>query len=321
MLFNFVAACLSTITLHEIDDTSNRVYRCERNKTLHLIRHAEGWHNIDELMAERDELHKTHPQGHLRAEFGIAWILLKQVSGEKYHDPLLTPKGREQAYALRSRLRAETDFIVDAVALSPMRRTIETALLALPQLEAAVTSVRLNDPRSNDSPTTLPAPALLATDLLRERCAHFQPDSRLLRSELEREYSGLNSNVTIDFSAISEEDKLFHDGQERWEPEVGSALLASRAMKALRWLADLPREYARIAVVSHKHFLGALVSTSLMGAAQRPFENCEKRTVLLCDERPPLPRDAALDAQSEMIGASKLSDSKLQGQGNLKDEP
>ena len=94
---------------------------CANNRTVHLIRHAEGWHNVDELTAEREQLHLKDPKHtQLREEFGIAWMLLERVSGRKYHDPRLTPKGREQAYALRTTLRQEDNFSIDAVALSPI---------------------------------------------------------------------------------------------------------------------------------------------------------------------------------------------------------
>ena len=59
-------------------------------------------------------------------------------------------------------------------------------------------------------------------------------------------------------------------------------LLAQRALKALRWLAELPIAYERIAVVSHKHFLGALTGLYPETVAQRAFENAERRTVLMC---------------------------------------
>ena len=59
----------------------------------------------------------------------------------------------------------DSEFDVDAVALSPMRRTIETALLGLPQLEAACTAFGW----AHDDDPTKPPP-MLATDLLRERC-------------------------------------------------------------------------------------------------------------------------------------------------------
>lgn len=256
--------------------------KCPRNKTIHFIRHAEGWHNVDELEAEASELWKTHPQGALRQQYGIAWMLLNQVSGDKYLDPLLTPKGREQAYALRRKLRT-ADIRVDAVALSPMRRTIETALLGLPQLEGAATALRLVDPRSGHE-APLPPP-LIATDLLRERCAHFMPDSRLPRAELEKEYGSLGGNASIDFSQITDADRLFADGTEREEPEVGSKLLASRAAEALAWLSRLPGPLNSVVVVSHKHFLGALTSLGeATGVEQRAFENAEMRTLLLCEQ-------------------------------------
>lgn len=279
-------ACVpARLTLHELSSS----VPCARNKTIHLIRHAEGWHNVDELEAEAAELWKTHPQGSLRAEYGIAWMLMKEVSGDKYLDPLLTPKGREQAYALRTKLRkpwVDHAFVVDAIALSPMRRAIETALLGLPQLEAAATAVRLDDPRAGH--VTAAAPELFASDLLRERCAHFMPDSRLTRTELEQEYSALGGNVTIDFSQISDADRLFIDGKERNEPEIGSQLLAERAGEAIKWLMSLPAHQQSVAVVSHKHFLGALTSLgATTGVTQRPFENAEMRTLLLCEHQEP----------------------------------
>ena len=268
-------AFVQQLVLHEVGVSEPAPGSCTANRTLHLIRHAEGWHNVDELTAERDGLHKTHPQGGLRAEFGIAWMLLERVSGRKYHDPLLTPKGREQAYRLRASLRDDGNFSVDVVALSPMRRTIETALLGLPQLEAATTSFALEDP-----PPVLPA--LVATDELRERVAHFMPDSRLKRTELEREYGRLGGGASIDFSAVPDDDVMFAEGRELGEPEVGSPLLAKRAAGALRWLGALPQSQRNIAVVSHKHFLGALTGLYPDTVAQRPFENAERRTVLMC---------------------------------------
>ena len=140
---------------------------------------------------------------------------------------------------------------------------------------------------------------LVATDLLRERCAHFMPDSRLTRTELAREYGALGGNTSIDFSQITDADALFADGVERNEPEVGSKLLAQRATKALEWLSRLPEHQQSVAVVSHKHFLGALTSLGAeTGVTQRPFENAEKRTLVLCDE------------------SSKIADSRVTQTGN-----
>ena len=160
-----------------------------------------------------------------------------------------------------------------------MRRTIETALLGLPQLEAAATAFSWAHGADPPHP-----PPIVATDLLRERCAHFMPDSRLPRSELERQFGSLGGGAKINFSAVDEDDTPFLDGKERHEPEVGSPLLAQRAAAALEWLSKLPDEHRNVAVVSHKHFLGALVSLG-DDLSQRAFVNAEVRSVLLCEGR------------------------------------
>lgn len=263
------------LTLYE-HGVSQPTIPCAHNKTLYLIRHAEGHHNADELAAEREGLHlKSARHAALREEHGIPWVLLEQVSGRKYHDPLLTPLGREQAYRLRHALRDDPSFGVDVVAFSPMRRTIETALLSIPQLEAVATTFTLDPP-----PTSAP-PRLVASDLLRERVGPFMCDSRLTRSELADEYSHLGLNASIDLSAVSELDEMFASGVERSEPETGSARLAARAAAALRWLGALPE--ARVAVVAHKHILGALTGMFPDTVAQASFGNAERRTTLLCE--------------------------------------
>ena len=43
---------VTSLTLHELGVSQPSPSACLRNKTLHLIRHAEGWHNVDELEAE-----------------------------------------------------------------------------------------------------------------------------------------------------------------------------------------------------------------------------------------------------------------------------
>lgn len=279
-----IGSTISRITLHERD--AELTASCTRIKTLHVIRHAEGHHNADELASERSQMHLKDPEHvRLRDEYGIAWVLLERVSGRRYHDPLLTAKGREQAYALRAELRREPGFAVEMVAFSPMRRTISTALLGLPQLEGIAAAFPLDSPEA-----TMLTPRLVASDLLRERVGPFMCDSRMSRSELEAQYSRLggNESVRIDFSGVSEADIMFTEGAERREPEVGSTVLASRASAALEWLATQPEK--SIALVAHKHFLGALTSLHAATVVQRPFENAEKRTMLLCVEK-----DAAWD--------------------------
>ena len=117
LLTSSSSAC-ADVSPHQLDISPPRPGTCVNNRTLHLIRHAEGHHNIDEVVAEQEKLYlKSSEHTKLREEFGIAWMLLERVSARKYHDPLLTPKGREQAYQLRSKLRNEESFHVDACLL------------------------------------------------------------------------------------------------------------------------------------------------------------------------------------------------------------
>lgn len=273
-----VISSAEVITLHETG--VSEASACLRNKTLHIIRHAEGHHNADEVAAEREQVHTLDPvHTQLREEFGIAWMLLERVSGRKYHDPLLTAAGREQAYALRSSMRANgEDAAIDLVVFSPMRRTISTALLGLPQLETCAASFELEPPVA----PTAAVPRMVATDLLRERVGPFMCDSRLSRTELEATYARLGGNASIDFSEVSELDEMFAEGAERDEPEVGSKLLAARAAAAIEWLAALPDEARSVAVVGHKHILGAVSSLHPRTVSQRPFRNAERRMMTLC---------------------------------------
>ena len=287
---------------------------CVRNKTLHIIRHAEGHHNADELEAERSQIHLKDPaHAKLREEYGIAWMLLESVSGRRYHDPLLTPKGREQAYQLRSTLRSDHAFAADVVVFSPMRRTIETALLSLPPLEAVATSFPINPHLSDESPP----PRLIASDLLRERVGPFMCDSRLSRTELQREYAGLGLNVTVDFSDVAELDEMFAEGGERDEPEVGSPRLATRAAAALAWIHTLPE--ARVVVVAHRHILHAMTSLYPNGVSEAPFANAERRAYLLCEEpsEPNAEITESAEAESEGQGEAGPSASTSDQPGNV----
>lgn len=168
---------------------------CVRNKSLHLIRHAQGTHNEAEEEAASSSLHLQDPTGrHAELEriHGEAWVLLEEASGKKYWDAPLTATGREQAYALRRWLRG-INLQVDAILSSPFRRTLQTALLSIPQLEQAATTFSL-------SGVSFPPPPIIATDLVRERIGPYTCDARSSVSELESEFQNA---TTIDFSHVS----------------------------------------------------------------------------------------------------------------------
>jgi broad specificity phosphatase PhoE len=243
-------------------------------KTLHLIRHAEGTHNAAESAEEATPTHGVlHRNAELHAKHGSAWVLLEEATSLIYLDPPLTGKGEAQAAALRAELHA-TRASVDAVVVSPMRRTLQTATLGLPQLADELPS----------------ATVVIATELLRERIGPYTCDGRDRASQLAAEFPH------VDFSEVSEHDHLWTDGKEHGPAEA--ATLAARAHRFAAWVLRRPAEHEHIAVVSHQHFLRAFVSE--FGAAgagdgsagtcgdgalaqSRPFANAERRTLVLCE--------------------------------------
>jgi broad specificity phosphatase PhoE len=237
---------------------------CSRTKKLHLIRHAEGTHNAAEsaeLERPTHELHPTHAR--LHAEHGVAWVLLHEVSGLRYRDPPLTPEGERQAAALRAEMEA-AGVRVDAVAISPMRRTLQTAHIGVPHLQPS---------RRASTPT-------YTTELLRERVGPYACDERAPASELRAEFG-----EHVDFAEVAEEDSMFAEAKEHGPDEA--ATLAARATRFVEWVLERPEEHEHIAVVSHQHFLLAITSLfadDLGGErARERFRNAELRSVVLCE--------------------------------------
>lgn len=230
---------------------------CARRRTLHFIRHAQGYHNWAEDRSERRQLHLRN-ESHIRLfeTHGRAWVLLEQTTGIRYHDPRLTTKGRLQAAALRSQLR-KAGVSFDAVAVSPMRRTLQTAFLGIPQLQ-----------KKRYSPTI----PVYTTDLLRERVANYTSDGRKRIGVLRKEWPGVH------WAGMDEDDLLFLNHKENGpdEPER----LRTRAHKALQWLSSLPDEHVHIAVVSHQHLLRALLG---LADVHKNMHNAECVEMVLCE--------------------------------------
>jgi glucosyl-3-phosphoglycerate phosphatase len=164
----------------------------------------------------------------------------------KWLDARLTELGRSQASALRPTMAATQ---VDVVLVSPLSRTIETALLAIP-----------------------PGPRFILEESIRERCGTHPCDKRRSRAELASDYP------TIDLSAMkSEEDDYWTEVREPQE------LLVARSAAFLGLIRDRPE--LNISVVTHNDFLKALLFESGLAFAdrslQRTFANCEALTVAI----------------------------------------
>lgn len=229
--------------------------RCQR---VYFIRHAEGYHNV----AERESTFTPHNL-----------VLLKENSGFVYWDAALTPKGRDQCEQLKASIRGtsvwgfEKPLNLDLVVVSPMTRTLQTALISL------------------GSPNSPGAPPFIANELCRERISDSMCDGRRSVKELQRDFPG------VDFSLVEHnEDWMFHNQKETDET------CQERAVKFLQWLCARPEVH--IAVVTHSLFLKNLfrqfagnVSEEDREAIHAHPQNAEMRSVMLCAHREFSPPD------------------------------
>ncbi|KAJ9463579.1 hypothetical protein DIPPA_06308 [Diplonema papillatum] len=213
--------------------------------TITLIRHGQGYHNVNtnslvtagrslvsDLMAVRVMRVMTHGKRLLRGTLKACNI----------YDPSLTSLGIKQAQCAAEAL-ADVDF--DVVYVSPMMRTVETAL----QIFGRRKGLQL-----------ILHPDCCETRIMFEGSNAGRPKSELIvavNQEMERE----KWDVGINYDYI-------RDGERWW---VGfsetQACLESRADKFRRFL--LAREAGkRVAVVSHATFLRALTSDSLLSTCE-----------------------------------------------------
>ena len=115
---------ITAVPVHQAasEDGSNRPAG-ESSKTVHLIRHGQGYHNL---------------LGELYQEMGIEFSstgndlsVNNPYRREEVLDPPLTEVGRLQAKALRPITK---DLSLEMVVVSPLSRATQTALLAFPHL-------------------------------------------------------------------------------------------------------------------------------------------------------------------------------------------
>ena len=203
-------------------------------RIIHLVRHGHGQHNaVGELDYEAYKL-------------------------ECNEDAVLTELGIEQCNALSATLEGRLKLSrVEALLVSPMRRTLETAQHSFPQLSGKVPWVAL--------------------ETLREQTGLHPCDRRRTKSEL----SALHPHV--DFSRVfAETDPLYplYPDEREPSPEVNR-----RCQAFLDWL--FASDLTEVVVVTHSAFIRHLLCV-LLGAgdpaAAEHFDNCEMRSLVLCAE-------------------------------------
>ncbi|XVE60648.1 hypothetical protein DITRI_Ditri05aG0144900 [Diplodiscus trichospermus] len=245
-----------------MDATSSPgLYPLHRCKTLHLVRHAQGIHNV---AGEKDH---------------DAYL------SEDLFDAHLTPLGWQQVDNLRKHVQ-ETGLSkkIDLVIVSPLLRTMQTAVGVFggegykDGIDVPPLMVENAGESRRPAISSLNCPPFVAVELCREHLGVRPCDRRKSISEYRPVFPA------IDFSLIeSDEDVLWEANTREKNEEV-----AVRGMKFLNWLWT--RKEREIAIVTHSGFLyhslsafGSDCHPSVKSEICKHFANCELRSVVIVD--------------------------------------
>ncbi|KAL9174397.1 hypothetical protein ABFS82_02G050800 [Erythranthe guttata] len=249
-------------SLSEMDNGGNSsLFPLHRCKTIHLVRHAQGIHNV-----EGDKNYKAY-------------------MSPEYFDAQLTQLGWQQVDNLRKHVHTSGLIKkIDVVITSPLLRTIQTAVGVFggegytdttDDLPLMVANAGNSD---RGAISSLDCPPILAVELCREHLGVHPCDKRRSISEYRCLFPAL------DFSLIeSDEDSL-------WEADVRETKeeLAARGMKFMNWL--FTRKERDIAIVTHSGFLfhtlakfGNDCHPFVKKEISSHFANCELRSMVIVD--------------------------------------
>ncbi|KAK1405603.1 phosphoglycerate mutase-like protein 1 [Heracleum sosnowskyi] len=238
------------------------VYPLHRTKTIHLVRHAQGVHNV-----AGEEDHSAY-------------------SSREFFDAHLTPLGWQQVQNLHNHVRASGIFeSVELVVVSPLLRTMQTAVGAFGGEgctdESKAPPLMTENAGNSNHPaiSSLNCPPFVAVELCREHLGVHPCDQRRSISEYKPMFPA------IDFSLIE------NDADVLWQADIREKNedVAARGKKFFDWLWT--RKEKEIAVITHS---GVLVHTlrefgddchpSIKSEMGRFFDNCELRSVVIIDK-------------------------------------
>jgi len=242
-------------------NNKNNVHRSTTSKIVHLVRHAEGTHNLNE------------EESKLPAHF----------------DATLTAKGIDQCNRLA---RHTKNLEVEAVLVSPLTRCLETARLSFPHLYDQQQPKK--EEHEENKTTTTP---FIAHEEWRET-VNFLCDSRRTTQALQRTYPRVNFNgLSRDNDPIwSHYENIYGpyaDHTSKRESDDAKGLL-DRTHVA--WKSLLNRPERHLALVGHSAFYMHMFTPlfeELEGVVQYEddevkklmtlgrFENCELRSVVV----------------------------------------
>ncbi|CAI0464110.1 unnamed protein product [Linum tenue] len=235
------------------------LYPLHRTKILHLVRHAQGIHNVE---GEKD------PSAYFSPDLS---------------DAHLTQLGWRQVAHLRTHIRQSgLHSRIQLVVTSSLLRAMQTAVGVFGG-EEYVDGIPLMVANAGNSASpaisSFDSPPFLATELCREHLSLHPCDWRRSITESRPLFPA------DDFSLIeSDEDILPKPGQRETFEEV-----AARAIQFLNWIWT--RKEKEIAVVSHGGFLQDMLS--LFGNDCHPnmkseigirFANCQLHSIVLVDK-------------------------------------
>ncbi|CAE5986136.1 unnamed protein product [Arabidopsis arenosa] len=258
---HFLNPCLK-LDFVAMDHESIGLYPLHRCKTIHLVRHAQGIHNV---AGEKD--HSAY-------------------SSEDYFDAHLTPLGWQQVDNLRNHVLA-TQLLnkVELVIVSPLLRTIQTAVGAFGGEEDTnggdATPLMVANAGNSDRPaiSSLNSPPFLAVELCRETMGDHPCDRRRSVTEYKALFPA------IDFSIIETDKDVL------WKPSPRESLeeVAARGVEFIKWIWT--RKEKEIAIVSHSGFLHGLLSSfgkdccdDIKKELSIHFSNCELRSMVIVDK-------------------------------------
>ncbi|XP_062082702.1 phosphoglycerate mutase-like protein 1 isoform X1 [Humulus lupulus] len=256
--------CFSSLSaFSEMDSGATpSLFPLHRCKTIHLVRHAQGIHNV-----EGDKNYKAY-------------------LNPDYFDAHLTPLGWQQVDNLRKHVHTSGLYKkIDLVIVSPLLRTLQTAVGVFggegytDRLDVVPLMAANAGNSKRPAISSLDAPPILAVELCREHLGVHPCDRRRSISEYQYLFPA------VDFSLIeSDEDVL-------WKATVRETIeeVTARGLKFLNWLWT--RQEKEIAIVTHSGFL--FHTLKALGDDCHPlvkreigkhFANCELRSMVIVDK-------------------------------------
>ncbi|KAL3538740.1 hypothetical protein ACH5RR_002106 [Cinchona calisaya] len=250
--------CVASMDSGEIPS----LYPLHRCKTIYLVRHAQGIHNV-----EGDKNYKSY-------------------MSPEYFDAHLTPLGWQQVDNLRKHVHSSGLLNrIELVVTSPLLRTMQTAVGVFggdsysDRMDVLPLMVSNAGNSEHAAISSLNCPPIIAFELCREHLGVHPCDKRRSISEYQCLFPA------IDFSLIeSNEDTLWKANVREKKEEV-----AARGMNFMKWLWT--RKEKDIAVVTHSGFLFHTLSAFgndchplVQQAIAKHFANCELRSMVLVDK-------------------------------------